>query len=519
MKNEEPQLNEELRMKNEESVPDTTDSSFRPGETILHSSLKEGSSLKDRTARGLLWGGISNAAQQLLNLLFGVFLARLLTPEDYGMVGMLSIFSLIAASLQESGFTAALANKKDISARDYNAVFWFNVLLGAGLYVLLFLSAPLIARFYGIPELTPLARYVFLGFFFSSFGIAHNAYLFRNLMTKQKAVASILALSLSGVTGVTLAWFGFAYWGIATQTLVFIGTQTLCYWYFSPWRPAFHWDFSPLRGMFAFSFKLVVTNVFNHINNNLLSVVLGRFYTEREVGNYNQACKWSGMGQMLILGMINSVAQPVLAGVADDAERRRRVFRKMLRFAAFVSFPALLGLALTAEELIVIAVTDKWLACVPFLQLMCVSGAFVPIVGLYQQFVISRGRSDVFMWNVIASGLALLACVLLMKPYGILAMVQAYVVVSIAWLPVWHFLAWRGGGFSLWAALADLLPFALTATGAMALTLYVTAPIDNLYLRFAAKVVMAAVLYIGVMALGRSATLRETWGYLHKKWM
>ena len=477
----------------------------------------EPSSLKEKTAKGLFWGGVSNGIQQLLNLLFGIFLARLLSSEDYGMVAVLSIFSLLANSLQESGFTAALVNKKDISARDYNAVFWFNVGFGACLYLLLFFASPLIARFYGNPELVPLARYSFLGFLISSSGIAHNAYLFRHLMTRQKAMSSVFALFVSGCTGVALAYGGFAYWGIATQTLVYIGVQTACYWYFSPWRPTFSIDFSPLRPMFGFSFKLLLTNIFNHVNNNLLNVVLGRLYSAREVGFYSQGCKWSGMGQMCILGMVNGVAQPVLAGVSGDLDRQRRVFRKLLRFVAFVSFPALLGLALVAQELTVIAVTEKWLPSVPFLQMMCVSGAFVPVVGLYQQLVISRGRSDVFMWNIIATGLLLLAAVFVVHPWGIEAIVWAYVAVNIAWLPVWHWLAWQGRGFRFWQALWDMAPYALIAAGVMIATHFLTASIGNVYGRLLGKIAVAVLLYMGLMwALG-AATFRDALNYLRKK--
>nr|WP_262918876.1 lipopolysaccharide biosynthesis protein [Bacteroides sp. ET71] len=512
MKNEEFPCQEELKGTNKKlCAASSEDSSSRREATILHSSLKE------KTARGLFWGGISNGVQQLLNLLFGIFLARLLTPDDYGMVAVLSIFSLVASSLQESGFTAALVNKKDAGHCDYNAVFWFNVGLGTCLYWLLFWASPFIARFYGNPELTPLARYSFLGFWVSSCGIAHNAYLFRHLMTRQKAIASMLSLFVSGCTGVTLAYCGFAYWGIATQTLVYISVQTACYWYFSPWRPTFRFDFSPLRQMFGFSFKLLLTNIFNHLNNSLLSIVLGKLYSEREVGYYSQGNKWSGMGQLCILGMINGVAQPVLAGVSDDAERQRRVFRKLLRFVAFVSFPALLGLALVAQELTVIAVTDKWLPSVPFLQMMCVSGAFVPIVGLYQQFIISQGRSDVFMWNIILSGLVLLACVLLAHPWGIKAIVWAYVVVCVGWLPVWHRLAWRGKGLSWWLALRDMAPYAVVSVGVMLITHILTVSVDNIYLRLSVKIAIAVLLYIGIMWVAGVSTLREAWGYFRKK--
>ena len=239
--------------------------------------------LKEKTARGLVWGAVNNGAQQLLNLLFGIVLARLLDDTDYGMVGMLTIFTAVAGTLQESGFTAALANRRQVKHEDYNAVFWFSALMGAGLYIVLFCCAPLIARFYGDDRLIPLARYVFLGFLIASTGTAHHAYLFRNLMVKQKAEAQIPALILSGMAGVAMAYAGMSYWGIATQTLVYITVTNVFYWRLSAWRPTWHWDFRPLKEMFGFSSKLLVTNLFTQVSNNLLSALLGRFFTPNVV--------------------------------------------------------------------------------------------------------------------------------------------------------------------------------------------------------------------------------------------
>ncbi|MBQ8502270.1 MAG: lipopolysaccharide biosynthesis protein [Bacteroides sp.] len=471
-------------------------------------------SLKEKTAKGLFWGGVSNGMQQLLGLLFGIFLARLLTPADYGMVGMLSIFSLIASSLQESGFTAALANRKEVRSEDYNAVFWFNIFCSGCLYMVLFLCAPLIAAFYQQPELTKLARYTFLGFFISSSGIAHNAYLFRHLMVKQKAIAQVTAICLSGCVGVTLAYFGFAYWGIATQSLVYIAVLTSCYWYFSPWRPTFSFDFSPIRSMFGFSIKLVITNLFSNINHNFLSLILGRYYSETEVGYYNQATKWNSMGYLSISGMINGVAQPVLAGVNDERERQLRIFRKMLRFAAFVSFPAMLGLGLVAEELITLAVTSKWLPSASLMQLLCLWGAFVPVIGLYQQLIISKGKSTLYMWNIIALGILLLSAVLLAHPYGIRTMLMLYVGIQIAWLLLWNYWVWREIGLTLWHTLLDILPYASTAVTVMVAAHYLTLDWPDICLRLAGKVGIAASLYILIMWLSRSVTFKESIRYL-----
>lgn len=471
-------------------------------------------SLKQKTAKGLLWGGFSNGAQQLLNLLFGIVIARLLSSTDYGMVGVLSIFIAIAGTLQDSGFTNALANKREVTHKDYNAVFWCSTLMGVTMYTILFFSAPLIARFFDEPRLVPLARYVFLGFLMSSTSTAHNAVLFRNLMVKQKAMAQIPALILSGIAGIIMAYNGMAYWGYATQGLIYVAVVNIGFWYFSPWRPTFHIDFRPLKEMFGFSSKVMITNIFTQVNNNLLSTILGRFYTKAEVGDYSQAYKWNNMGVSLMSGMIVGVAQPVLTQVSDDPLRQRNVLRKMLRFTAFLSFPAMFGLALIAKEFIVISITDKWLPSVPILQILCIWGAFMPIVTLYSNLVMSKGKSNIYMWNTILLSLLQLLIMLLAYPYGITTMLMLFVAVNIAWMGVWQYFVWQQTGLTLWNALKDIVPFAGIATATMAATYFITINIGNIYLMLAAKIVIAVAIYTSVMWLGKVTIFREIIKYI-----
>jgi O-antigen/teichoic acid export membrane protein len=469
-------------------------------------------SLKEKTAKGLFWGGLSNGVQQLLNLVFGIFLARMLHADDYGMVGVLAIFSLIAVTLQESGFIAAIANKKDVKHEDYNAVFWFNILLSFCLYAVLFFCAPLIAVFYGIPELTPLARYCFLGFFISSFGVAQHAYLFRHLMVKQKAIAQVSGLILSGITGIILAYNGMAYWGIATQSLVYITSIVVCYWILSPWRPTFNIDFQPLRSMIGFSSKLLITNIFMHINDNIFSVLLGKYYTEREVGNYTQAGKWNYMGHSLVSNTLQSVSQPVLAKINDDKLRQQNVFRKLLRFTSFIAFPVMFGISFISHELIIITITDKWLPAAEILQLLCISGAFIPVIRLYSNLLISRGKSNIYMWNTIGVCLVSLLAVILAYPYGIRNMLIVYVTINICSLSAWHYFLWKEIGLSLWNALKDILPFAgimLVSIAAAACVLN-QAGVENIYLVFAGKIIMTAVFYLSLLWVIQAHVLKES---------
>lgn len=474
-------------------------------------------SLKEKTAKGLFWGGLSNSIQQLLNLFFGIFLARILTAADYGMVGMLTIFVLIAGSLQESGFSIALINKKEVTHEDYNAVFWFSLCTGAAMYLILFFCAPLIADFYKTPELTPLARFLFLGFLISSSATAHNAILLKKLMVKQRSIAQVIALAISGTVGIVLAMNGMAYWGIAAQAIVYTAAINALYWYFSPWRPSFNIDFRPLKGMFGFSSKILVTNIFTSINNNLFSVLLGRFYTSSEVGYYTQASKWNTMGYLIIDGMISTVAQPVLVEVSGESKRQLNVFRKILRFTSFVSFPAMFGLALVAHEFILIAVTDKWLPSVPILQILCIGGAFLPISTLCSKLIISRGKSNLFMLNTIAIGIFQLTVMLLLYPYGIHTMIMVYVAINISWLLVWHRLIQREIRLSLFHALKDVMSYALIAAGTMATTYYATLGIENIYIRLIAKIIMAAALYLFILWSSRSVVFKESITFLLKK--
>lgn len=474
------------------------------------------SGLKQKTAKGLLWGGIGSGSMQLLNLFFGIFLSRLLSPADYGVVGALTIFSAMAGLFAESGFTLAIVNKKTISHDDYNAVFWFNIVAGLVLYGLLFALAPLIAAFYHQPEMVPLARFLFLGFLFGAIATAPSAYFFRNLNVKLRSQIQICAILLSGIVGVCCAASGCGYWGIAAQTVTYSGCNCLMLWARSPWRPTLSFRMAPLREMLPFSTKQLVTSLFTHINNNFFSVLLGRFYGMKPTGYYTQGSKWTTMGYTTISGMLNSVAQPVFREASEDSERLCRVFMKMLRFTSFVCFPAMFGLAIVARELIVLTVTAKWLPCVPVMQILCVWGAFMPVATLYGNLFNSIGRPNIYMWNTIALGLMQLVCVLLSYPYGLEVMLEVYAGINEAWLFVWHYFARKHIGLSLAGVLKSIMPYIAVSLLVMAATVAATARIADPLLSLPAKILMAAALYGLLMWRLKSVVFRESIGYLTK---
>ena len=474
-------------------------------------------SLKDKTAKGLFWGGVSNGVQQLLNLLFGIFLARLLTPADYGMVGMLTVFSALASILQEGGFISALTNRKKTEHKDYNAVFWFSLLMGTSLYTLLYICAPLIADFYQQPQLTSLARLSFLSFLISSTNVAPRAFLFKQLRTKENAIISFCSLTISGIIGIVLAYKGFAYWGIAIQTIAFTTGTTILSYYFSGWKPSLHIDFTPIKEMIGYSSKLIVTHTFQIINNNLFSILLGKFYNEKEVGYFNQANKWSTMGYTTINGMLTSVVQPVLSTLSDDKERQLNALRKMLRFTAFVSFPAMFGLSFTSQELIVLAVTDKWLPSANIMQILCIGGAFIPFSGLFSQLMLSRGHSSIYMWNTIALSLSQLFGAYLLYPYGITPMLYAFISINMGWTFVWLHFIQKEIKLSLPNFLKDISPYLLLSIACIFACSFITEPIENVGLRLIGKISIVGLFYIAILWKANSTILQESIHFIFKK--
>lgn len=474
-------------------------------------------SLKDKTAKGLFWGGVSNGVQQLLALAFGIFLSRILSPGDYGMVGMLAIFTGFANALQESGFSAALTNKLDIKHEDYNSVFWFNIVIGCVIYVILFFSAPLIAWYFEQPDLLWVSRIVFLSLLFGCFGTAQAAFLFKNLMVKERAKIDIYALVLSNTAALLMALNGMAYWGIAIQTALYVGLGTLFRWYYSPWRPTFSFTLRPLKAMFPFSVKLLFTNLFGQISANIFSVLLGKYYTVQQVGYYSQGYKWMNMGGGLINGMISGVAQPVFAQVTSEKERQVQVLRKMIRFTAFVAFPMMFGMALVSKELILIAVTDKWLPCVPIMQILCIWGAFSPICELYKSIAISRGKSDLYLWSNVLFGILQLSLLVLMLSFGMLWMVAAYVGAYFIWLIAWHLICNRLIKIRLWDVLKDITPYLVITWAVLGVAYWVASQFDNIYLSLVLKISVSVILYVGIMWLTNSVIFKECVQFMLKK--
>lgn len=473
--------------------------------------------LKDKTAKGLFWGTINSGSTQVLNLIIGIVLGRLLTPEDYGIVGVLAIFIALAGTLQASGFTYGLINIKHPKDNDYNSVFWFNISTSIILYIILFFCAPLIANFFSQPCLVNVSRVLFLSLPISALGIACNAYMVKNMMNREIAIISLISLIISGSSGIVLAILGHSYWSLVWQQLIYISIFNIGRYYYIPWRPSFSIDTEPVKKMFSFSVKLLLTNIISIINGNLLTALFGRLFPINSVGNYTQANKWNGMSNSIITGAVNQITQTVFVSISENRDREIRVFRKLIRFAAFLSFPMILCLALVAQEFIVVALGEKWADSGVLLQILCIGGAFTPLYGIYQNLIISCGRSDIYMWGNVWQIIVQLVIVFTLFQYGITTIVWGYSVLNILWLVVWQFIANRLLGIRYWDVIKDIIPFLIISIAAIIAAYIMTSGINNNLILLTTRVFIVGILYLGTMKLLKVKIFEECSNFILSK--
>ena len=473
--------------------------------------------LKRKTANGFFWAILNSGIAQILNLLFGIFLARLLVPEDYGLVGLLTVFTAIASTLQTSGLGTGLINLKQPTDNDYNAVFWFNVLVSLLLYVLMFACMPIIAAFFSQPRLVLIGRVLFLTLPLYALSSTSGTFLQKNLMNREIAIVSIISIVISGLVGVMMAFHGFSYWSLVGQQMTSAIVTLVGRRLYVSWRPSLRIDFTPIKRMFGFCMKLLITNMVYVINNQLLTFIFGRLIPIKTVGYYSQANKWNNMARSTIGDAVWQISQPVLVSIIDEHNRELRAFRKMLRFTSFLSFPALWGLALVAEEFILFTIGDKWVESVPLLRIICIGGAFMPFYSLYASLVLSNGRSDIHMWCHIGQMVIQIVLVLVLFKQGIEIVLWSYSTLTAIWLLVWHYRTKKLIGISFLDLFKDTVPFMAVTAVVIYITYLLTLKIISVPLLLLIRVILATLLYAIAMKLLQAQVMKDCVDFLFYK--
>lgn len=428
-------------------------------------------SLKLQTARTLKWNAIDRVATQLLYAVVGVVLANILTPEEFGLVGVLLIFQAFATILVDSGFGAALLREKDPTQQDYSTVFWFNLIVSLAIYAVLFAGAPLIARlFHSQDELIPMSKVMFLTFVINGAAIVQVNRLMKRMDVKMIAVSNSAGLLISGVAAIWLAIRGFGAWALVWQNIILASVKTLSLWGTGHWRPSLCFSKATIRKIRAVGFSVFSSSLLNTISLNIYNFVIGVFYNITSLGVYTQADKWSKMGSASLSQILTSSFVPLLSKVQDSRETFRRYVDKTGRFTAFILLPSMTLLAVMAEPLFHLLFGNKWDAAIPLFSILCIRGIFVVLISLYSNYLLALGKArNLFASEAVKDLLIFVAIFATIFLHDITWLIIGQLCASVfTWLLLLPLTA-RSMEMTIRRLLSPLLPFALT-TLAMALT-------------------------------------------------
>lgn len=379
----------------------------------------------------LFWKLMEHGGTQAIQFIVQIVLARLLLPDDYGIIALIVIFISLANVFVESGFNSALIQKKNADETDFSSVFYVSLLVAGVLYVILFIAAPVIADFYAEPLLIPVLRVLAITLFFGAFNSIQNTIVSVNLQFKKLFFSSTGAILVSGSAGIYMAYSGFGVWALVAQQLCNQLLITLILWFTVEWRPKLVFSVERVKVLFSYGWKLLVSALINTFYMQLRSLIIGKLYNPAMLGFYNRGQQFPALIIENINGSIQSVLFPVLSSQQDHRQRVKEMVRRAIVTSSFVIFPMMAGLVVTAEPIVKILLTDKWLPCVPFLQIFCASYALWPIHTANLQAIKAVGRSDIFLkleLVKISFGLIILAVTVF---YGVYAIAWGQLLSSI----------------------------------------------------------------------------------------
>lgn len=354
-------------------------------------------SLKNKTVKGVGWSFIDNLSSSGITFLVGLVLARLLTPSEYGIMAILTIFIAVSNSIVDSGFSNALIRKTDARRVDYNTVFLFNLLVSGLLYVVLFLTAPAISRFFKEPLLVEVMRVIGWVLVINALAIIPRTLFVKEVNFKTQTKVSLIASISSGVIGIGMALAGLGVWSLVGQQLSRQLLNTLFLWIYCTWRPAWEFSMQSFKELFGFGSKILLSGLLNTIFNEIYSLVIGRCYTSAQLGQYTRANQFNQIFSSNLTTVIQRVSYPVLSSIQDESERLREAYRKVIKSTMLISFACMLGLAAVARPLILILIGEKWLPAVGFLQIICFSSMLYPLHAINLNILQVKGRSDLFL--------------------------------------------------------------------------------------------------------------------------
>lgn len=474
-------------------------------------------SLKHKTLKGTIWSSIERFSVQGIAFVVMIIMARILTPEDYGLVGMLTVFIAISQSLVDSGFSQALIRKQDRSETDNSTVFYFNIAVGIALYLILFFCAPLIAKFYDEPILVPLTRIISLSIIINSFVVVQRALFIVEIDFKTQAKASVLAAIASGTVGITMAYTGWGVWAIVWYQIVNLLVNVSLLWFFSTWRPRWLYSWNSFRELFTFGSKLALSALLDTLYSNIYLLVIGKLFKSSDLGYYTRAQQFASFPSSNLTGIFQRVTYPVFCTIQNDDDRLRGVYRRFLRLSAFVVFPLMTGLAAVAHPLILIFLKEQWIFAATLLSILCFSMMWYPIHAINLNLLVVKGRSDLFLRLEVIKKLIGIGVLCTTIPFGLIPMTIGSIVISILCLVVNTHYTGQLIQMGFLRQMRDLFPSLIYSLSMGAIVWFSTTIFTAPMLQLTVGCLTGVAYYLLVATVTRSDDLRELISFIKNK--
>lgn len=420
-------------------------------------------SLKQQAVIGVFWSAIEQFGFLGIQFITTIIIARILTPADYGLIGLLTIFTALGMIILDSGFGQALIQKKNVTQIDYSTVFYTNLVLGLIIYVVLYLCSPLIANFFHAPELEKISKWAFLVFPINSIGLIHNTIITKNINFKALTKVSVISAIISGIFGISLAYSGMGVWTLVYQILVNYCLRSILLWFYNPWKPSLNFSFKSLKNLIGFSSNLLGTSVIIILFNNLYTILIGRFYAISVVGYYNQAYRFEHIASTSLTAIIQRVSYPILSTIQDDNERLKSGYRRIINQTVFFNFPIMIGLIAIGHNLFDVLLTSKWLPAVPYFQLLCIYGALFPLHSINVNILKVKGEGKTLLKLEIIRRIIMILVILLTIKHGVIALLIGNIFTSVLSISINMYVCGKKINLKMLEQIYDILPYFLAA--------------------------------------------------------
>lgn len=473
--------------------------------------------LKQKATKGVLWSALERFSVQGVQFILMIFMARLLTPNDYGLIGMLSIFLAVAQSLIDSGFSQALIRKQNRTEVDNSTVFYFNIVASIILYLILFIIAPIVANFYDKPELCTIMRVLCLTIIINSFSVVQNAILIAKIDFKSLAKISLTTVVISGIIALVLAYYDYGVWALVSHSLISTTLNCALLWILSKWRPLKSYSWKSFKELFSFGSKLLASGLIDTVYRNIYPLVIGKVFSATELGYFTRAQHFSEFPSSNVTGILQRVTYPILCNIQNDDNRLRDAYRRFLKLSAFVVFPLMTGLAAVSHPFIELIIGSKWLFSAVLLQIICFNMMWYPIHAINLNLLQVKGRSDLFLRLEIIKKAIGIIILIITVPLGIKAMCYGGIISSILCLFVNTYYTGKIIKVGFMTQICDLFPTLVLSISMFLLTLYIITFIPDTLFQLLIGISVGIISYIGGSYIFKFSELNEVLLILKRK--